>query len=147
MSIGISVHVEGRIPRIDHVQAQQDASDRVGRYGREAASLYFGPEHDDEGETLGMLRYRHGHDYVEWYDEAPQALWIEEGTGLEGPLQHWIEPVTAQAMSWDRGGERVFAARTRGIEPDPWLEPAIKDSSEQMIDFYGQELEEQWNNG
>lgn len=145
MSIGITVEVIGSVPELKPQQAQRDASARAGRLGQRAAALYF-TKHTDEGETLRQLRYRSSASFIEWYDRAPQALWIEEGTGLEGPLHHWIEPVNARFMAWEGAdGNMIFARRVRGISPDPWLGPAIEDNADVMIGFYAEEVEHRWN--
>lgn len=46
------------------------------------------------------------------------ALFLEEGTGIYGPMKKPITPVNAKALSWiDQNGERVFAKSVKGIKP------------------------------
>lgn len=50
--------------------------------------------------------------------DPPYGLFQEVGTGLYGPLQRWITPKRAKALSWvTESGDRVFAKRVRGTPP------------------------------
>lgn len=50
--------------------------------------------------------------------EAPYDYFQEVGTGLYGPLHHWITPKRARFLSWvDKNGDRIFAKRVRGVKP------------------------------
>ena len=46
---------------------------------------------------------------------AEYTIYVDQGTGLYGPLKRWITPKTAKALSWiGEGGRRVTRSRVRG---------------------------------
>jgi hypothetical protein len=54
------------------------------------------------------------------------AIFVHEGTGLYGPKGAYIYPKIAQFLSWKSKKGRVFAKRTRGMRPNPFLKDALK---------------------
>ena len=55
------------------------------------------------------------------------ALFVHEGTGLYGPKGAYIYPKTAKFLAWKtRKGVRVYAMKTRGMRPNPFLKDAVK---------------------
>lgn len=40
--------------------------------------------------------------------------WVDQGTGLYGPLNRWITPKRAKALSWMADGKRITRKRVRG---------------------------------
>jgi len=59
---------------------------------------------------------------------AEYAPWVEWGTGLHGELSpsHYIYPVKAKYMTWiNKNGEQIFALRTQGQYPKPFMRGAI----------------------
>lgn len=66
------------------------------------------------------------------------GIYVEQGTGLYDPRgAHLIYPKTAQAMVWEDGGQKYGARWTRGMEAQPFFQPAIDEAEpyvvEQMI--------------
>lgn len=69
---------------------------------------------------------------------APQALWVEEGTGLYGPKHEMIEivPRKKKFLRWASGGTGAngwaFAKRVRspGMRAKPFLKPALASKRE-----------------
>lgn len=57
------------------------------------------------------------------------GVYVEQGTGLFDPHgAHLIYPTTAKAMVWESGGVKYGARWTRGMEAQPFFEPAIEES-------------------
>ena len=66
---------------------------------------------------------------AESVDGFPYPLAIEKGT-----KDHWVAPVTFKALHWvDKDGEHFSKGHmVSGITPDPFVEPSIKDTLDQI---------------
>jgi len=54
------------------------------------------------------------------------ALWVHDGTGIYGPKGTYIYAKRAKYMSWKtKGGKRVYAVKTKGMKPNPFLKDAV----------------------
>jgi len=60
------------------------------------------------------------------------ARWVHDGTGLYGPLHHYILPKNKKVLRWKTkgpkqlgGGAYVFARRSSGMKPNPFLKNAL----------------------
>lgn len=64
-------------------------------------------------------------DTAESVDGFPYPLAIEKGT-----RDHWVEPVTYDALHWTDGDGDHFSKghMVSGITPDPFVEPSIDDT-------------------
>ena len=51
---------------------------------------------------------------------------VIRGTGLHGPNNDWIRPKTAKVLSWMQNGTRIFATRSAGMEPQPFVRESIE---------------------
>lgn len=58
-------------------------------------------------------------------DGFPYPLAIEKGT-----KSHWVAPVTFDALHWTDGGGEYWSRghMVSGIKPDPFVEPSIQDT-------------------
>lgn len=66
---------------------------------------------------------------------APYALFVEFGTGLYGPRHQRIRPKRAKAMRWlGPGGDYIFARSTAGMQPRPYLIPALENNAEEVAE-------------
>lgn len=55
------------------------------------------------------------------------AIYVHEGTGIYGPKGSYIYPKSASVLSWStKGGKKVFAMKTKGMRPNPFLKNAMK---------------------
>lgn len=85
----------------------------------------------DSGEYT--LYLAHSEEYGEW---------LENGTGIYGPLKKPIVPVDKKVLSWvDENGNRHFAKSVRGIKPMPIL----KDTLENNRDNIKNKIIEYWS--
>lgn len=50
---------------------------------------------------------------------------IERGTGLYGPHHAWVVPKHARMLVWMSQGRKIFAKKTRGMKPQPFVKDAI----------------------
>lgn len=145
MSIGISVSVRGSIPSLNPTGATTRANRRISRFGI-AAARRNAARHKKTGEMEREMRARViGAEGVEFYDTAPQALFIEEGTPA-----HVIRPKNAKALRFfGPTGQPVFAREVHhpGTKADPFLEPAIADGAQVWEGIYAIEVEKEWNRG
>ncbi len=74
-----------------------------------------------------------------------QAVFIEFGTGLygtgPGASHQVIRPKTARMLHWvDRAGNDHFARSVKGIQPKPFLRPAIDESRGDILAAMGRAL-------
>lgn len=53
--------------------------------------------------------------------------YVEKGTGLYGPRRAWIRPKSATMLSWMEGNRRIFATKTRGMKPRPFIADAVRE--------------------
>lgn len=54
------------------------------------------------------------------------AIFVHDGTGIYGPKGAYIYPKRKKYMSWkSKGGKRVFAVKTKGMKPNPFLADAV----------------------
>lgn len=85
-----------------------------------------------------------GAEGVEFYDTAPQALFIEKGT-----RPHIIRPKENKVLRFFTGGGPVFAREVKhpGTKADPFLEPAIVDGAGVWEGIYESEIRQEWNRG
>jgi hypothetical protein len=58
-------------------------------------------------------------------NDTTYVPFIERGTGLYGPRGAWIVPRQSRFLSWMAGGQRIFAKKTRGMRPQPFIKQAI----------------------
>lgn len=55
------------------------------------------------------------------------ARYVHDGTGVYGPRHTPIRPKRAKVLRWtSRGGQVVFAARSRGMQPNHFLRNALR---------------------
>ncbi|MCL6437218.1 MAG: hypothetical protein K6T51_01295 [Rubrobacteraceae bacterium] len=82
---------------------------------------------------------------VEFYDRAPQALFLEEGT-----RPHEILPRRARALRWyGPDGAPIFARRVShpGTHATRWLSRALYSSADTFELIYAEEVEGEWSHG
>jgi hypothetical protein len=54
------------------------------------------------------------------------AIWVHNGTGIHGPVGAFIRPKHASVLRWRKHhGNAVFAKRSQGMKPNPFLKKAI----------------------
>jgi len=58
------------------------------------------------------------------------APYVEYGTGLYGPKHRLIRPTTKKAMKFKIGGKTFIRRTTKGMEPRPYMAPALEASKE-----------------
>lgn len=134
MSIDISISVQGRVPTPNFTAALSRANERVGRAGIRAGRASLGV-HRRSGATSAGLRYRTRPKEVEWYDGAPQALFLEEGTP-----PHIIRPRSKKALWWEGLAHPVSFVRHPGQPARPWLERGIELSTPLFERIYSDEV-------
>jgi hypothetical protein len=141
--VRLTVSVEGSVPSLSADAAIRRANERVASLGVRAARMYLS-RHTRSGETARNLRSRSDAREVEWYNGAPQALFLEEGT-----RPHVIRPRNARALRWFGPGGPIFARSVRhpGTRAQPWLEPAIRDNAGVFEGIYAGEIEEAFDRG
>lgn len=121
------------------------ANERVAQAGLAAARASLAP-HTKTGETMRSLNARiMGPDGVEFYDRAPQALFLEEGT-----RPHEIVPRRARALRWyGPDGAPIFARRVShpGTAATYWLSRALEAEADTFERIYAGEVEGEWSRG
>jgi len=61
------------------------------------------------------IEHPNGDPGIRLYGKARYTEWVDQGTGLYGPLKRWITPKRAKALSWvGKDGKRVTRSRVRG---------------------------------
>ena len=61
------------------------------------------------------ITHPNGNPGIRLYGKAKYTEWVDQGTGLYGPLKKWITPKRAKALSWvSKGGTRVTRKAVRG---------------------------------
>jgi len=63
------------------------------------------------------------------FSKLEYAAYHHQGTGLRGPRHRMIVPVRAKALRWKGRGGWVFAMKSRGSAPNPFLVKALKAAS------------------
>ncbi len=59
--------------------------------------------------------------------------WLEEGTGIYGPMHKAIVPVSKKILSWvDEDGKRHFAKSVKGIKPMPILHDTLENNKDNI---------------
>lgn len=74
--------------------------------------------------------------------KAHYTAYVDQGTGLYGPLAKWITPTTAKALSWidQSSGKRVYAKRTRGQRGQHFFARAMRMVFNRVIEHpFGQQ--------
>lgn len=57
------------------------------------------------------------------------GVYVEEGTGMYDPNgAHLIYPTTSKVMVWEEGGQTYGAHWTRGMEAQPYWQPALDET-------------------
>lgn len=56
-----------------------------------------------------------------------RARWIHEGTGIYGPLRHYITPKQSKVLRWKPKGsfKYVYAKRVKGMRKNQFLKDAL----------------------
>lgn len=73
--------------------------------------------------------------------KAFYTQFVDQGTGLYGPLKKWITPTTAKALSWvDRdSGRRITRRRVRGQRGQHFFRRALEMVFDRVVEHpYGQ---------
>lgn len=73
--------------------------------------------------------------------KAFYTAWVDQGTGLYGPLKKWITPTTAKALSWTsrETGQRVTRRRVRGQRGQHFFRRALEMVFDRVTEHpYGQ---------
>lgn len=143
MGVSISLSVRGSVPRINEAEILAKGHARVSRLGIAAGRRNIA-KHTRTGETARNLRSRTLPDGVEFYDNAPQAAFLEYGT-----RPHRITAKNARALRWMGPSGPIFAKSVNhpGTRARPWLAPAIEDDAETLIGVYGNLVEGQFSRG
>lgn len=90
--------------------------------------------------------------------------WIDEGTGVEGPLHHRITPKAAKALRWfggpagslrltgrprkgkaGAGAGPIFARSTKGMKPRPFIQRSVREASQKLGVELKAEVINTWN--
>lgn len=76
---------------------------------------------------------------------AKHAVYLEFGTGLHGPKgqSYKIRPVRRKALRWPGPGGFSFAKSVThpGIEPQPFLGPAVDENAEEIAQIFADAIE------
>ncbi len=114
------------------------AQSRIRAYATDAGELA-----DSGYRTVTEADRHHATAAVGW--NVDQAVYIEFGTGLygtgPGASHQPITPKTALMLHWvDRAGNDHFARSVKGIQPKPFLRPAIDESRGDILAAMGRAL-------
>ncbi len=114
------------------------AQSRIRAYATDTGQLA-----DSGYRTVVDTDRHHATAAVGW--NVDQAVYIEFGTGLygtgPGASHQVIRPRTARMLHWvDRAGNDHFARSVRGIQPKPFLRPAIDESRGDILAAMGRAL-------
>lgn len=137
---------QGGVPRPDFRKALTRANYRSFRYALADAKRRFAP-HDRTGRTDaatgGVVEGSRG---FRLENPTAPALFIEEGTGLWGPdaSPYEILPVGKGALFWPGAEHPVARVIHPGIEPDPFLRPAIEENAGLFEEFIDLEIAREW---
>jgi hypothetical protein len=91
-------------------------------------------------------------------------VYIDEGTGVEGPLHHRITPQAAKVMRWfggpagslrltgkprkgaaGAGAGPIFATSTRGMAPRPYIKRSVDEAGKAIDTELGSVVVDTWN--
>ena len=82
-------------------------------------------------------------------------VYIDEGTGVEGPLHHRIAPKAAKVLAWKGGGSRLtgrgkgsswhFAKSTKGMAPRPYIQRSVQEAGKAIDTELGAIVINTWN--
>jgi len=100
---------------------------------RAKANLQSSPSRVDTGRLRGSIRARmitlDGVPASRVGTNVTYALFVHDGTGLYGPRHRYIVPVNKSVLRWKSksGGKGgfVFAKRSSGMQPNPFLKNAL----------------------
>lgn len=74
------------------------------------------------------------------------AVFVEYGTGIygvgEGATRQPIRPKTGKFLRWvGKDGQVHFAREVKGMEPRPFLRPALDESHDQVLEAMGNSIQ------
>lgn len=88
-------------------------------------------------------------------------IYIDEGTGVEGPLHHRITPQAAKVLAWRTGAVRLtgasrvsggkqlagwaFARSTKGMAPRPYIARSVQEAGQDTSTQLGGIVIDVWN--
>jgi hypothetical protein len=95
---------------------------------------------------------------------SPVLVYIDEGTGLYGPLHHRITPQAAKALRWfggpagslrlsgrprkgkaGAGAGPIFATSTAGMKSRPYIQKSVREAGNAMDTELGAVVVDTWN--
>lgn len=61
--------------------------------------------------------------------DVEYGQWLEEGTGIYGPMHKPIVPINKKALSWvDEDGKKHFAMKVKGMKPTPIIRDTLENN-------------------
>ncbi len=86
---------------------------------------------------------------------SPVLVYIDEGTGLFGPLHHRITPQAAKVLAWQGGGSRLtgrgkgsswhFATSTKGMRARPYIQKSVQEAGKAIDTELSAVVIDTWN--
>lgn len=76
---------------------------------------------------------------IRFKGRAEYTIFVDQGTGIHGPLNKWITPQTAKALSWvGSNGKRVTASRVRGQRGQRFFNRGLSAVFHRVVEYrYG----------
>jgi HK97 gp10 family phage protein len=73
---------------------------------------------------------------------AKYGKWVENGTGIYGPLGTPIVPINAKFLAWQGPKGWCRAKSVRGMKPRPYMEPAYMKNQENVNQIFQKNINE-----
>ena len=116
------------------------------------------------GTTAGSIQARNITETSAQLWGSPVLVYIDEGTGVEGPLHHRITPQAAKALRWfggpagsmrlsgrprkgaaGAGAGPIFARSTKGMAPRPYIQRSVQEAGKAIDVELGAIVTDTWN--
>jgi hypothetical protein len=109
------------------------------------------------GTTAGSIQPRNVTETSAEIWGSKVLVYIDEGTGVEGPLHHRITPKAARVLAWQGGGSRLtgrgkgatwhFAKSTKGMAPRPYIKRSVQEAGQAIDTELSSVVIDTWNAG
>lgn len=124
-------------PDMELFRALEDMQDFIHE---EAVALAPGSTKAAIGTDITVGRGRYPRLEVGLFREPKYAWYVHEGTGIFGPLHKPIFAGVGNVFAWDSAGRTIFAKKTTGQRPQPFLREAVQLAEETYIPIRVREL-------